>query len=310
VLEKLGLNARELPPTQPPVRFRSAGSWVRAGADAKSESAPEPGHEEVVRILARCLTYLEWQLAARAGDLHLTSIAPVMRNLPDPDAAWLALLNVFGALSAPRGGEGAATAVRSVTDVRRRDDGSLQRIELPPQVEAMIDRGARVASADSDTVAGADWIGAELSADGGDAVWLLDERVEPAVLREAGEPLPSLAELFAPLTEVAVDPTGRPLGLWIRPPDVARELRDPERFAALPDGHVGVSIAGPDGWDWGSELPLGAETLTEILLGAGLVGSPVVLSVPEGSAKFARGLARRLVELLDQPVEVEGRSAD
>jgi hypothetical protein len=144
VLEKLGLNARELPPTQPPLRFRSAGSWVRAGADAKTGTEPEPSHEEIVRILARCLTYLEWQLAARAGDLHLTSIAPIVRNLPDPGAAWTALFTVFGTLSGPRGAGSAAAAVRSVTDVRRRDDGSLQRIELPPEVEALIDRGARV----------------------------------------------------------------------------------------------------------------------------------------------------------------------
>jgi hypothetical protein len=120
---------------------------------------------------------------------------------------------------------------------------------------------------------------------------LLDERVEPALLREAGGPVPSLIELFKPLTEVAVDVTGRPVGLWIRPADVAEELRDPERFAALLEGHVGVCIGGSADWDWGSELPLGAETLAELMLDARLVGAPVVLSVPEGSAKFAKGLA-------------------
>ena len=308
VLEKLGLNARDLPPTQPPFRFRSAGSWVRAGADAKSDTAPVPGHEEVVRILARCLTYLEWQLAARLGDLHLTSIAPIVRNLPEPDAAWLALLNVFGTLSGPRGVGSATTAVRSVTDVRRRDDGSLQRIELPPEVEALIDRRVRVVSTDTETDTSSDWIGAELSPGGADAVWLLDERVEPALLREVGVPVSSLLDVFAPLTEVALDPTGRPIGLWIRPLDSAEESRDPERFAQLPPDHVGVSIGGPAGWDWGSELPLSGETLAELLLDSGLVGSPVVLSVPEGSAKFAKGLATRLGAYLDQPVEIVGVS--
>ena len=305
VLEKLGLNARDLPPTQPPFRFRSAGSWVRAGADAKSETAPVPGHEEVVRILARCLTYLEWQLAARAGDLHLTSIAPIVRNLPEPDAAWLALFNVFGTLSGPRGVGSATAAVRSVTDVRRRDDGSLQRIELPPEVEALIDRRARVVSADAETTdAKPDWIGAELSPGGADAVWLLDERVEPALLRDIGGPVASLLDMFTPLTEVAVESTGRPIGLWIRPPDTAQESRDPERFAELPPDHVGVSIGGPTDWDWGSELPLSGETLAELLLDASLVGSPVILSVPAGSAKFAKGLAARLGRYLDQSVEI------
>ena len=307
VLEKLGLNARDLPPTQPPLRFRSAGSWVRAGADPKPLTAPQPEHDEVVRILARCLTYLEWQLAARSGDLHLTSIAPIMRHLPEPDAAWMALFNVFGVLSGPRGVGSATAAVRSVTDVRRRDDGSLQRIELPPEVEALIDRRARIVSAGTETDADAqpDWIGAQLSPGGADAVWLLDERVEPALLREVGGPAPSLLDVFAPLTDVATDPTGRPIGLWIRPADAAQVSRDPERFAQLPPDHVGVSIGGPDGWDWGAELPLGAETLTELLLEANLVGSPVVLSVPHGSAKFAKSLALHLGDLLDQPVEVD-----
>jgi hypothetical protein len=300
VLAKLGLSAPDLPPTQPPLRFRSAGSWVRAGADAKMGTEPEPAHEEVVRILARCLTYLEWQLAARVGDLYLTSIAPIVRSLPEPGAAWTALFTVFAALRGPRGAGSAAAAVRSVTDVRRRDDGSLERIELPPEVEALIDRGARIVS----TGTGADWIGAEVSADGAAAVWLLHERVEPALLREVGGPVPSLVELFTPLTEVVADPTGRPIGLWIRPADAADAARDPERFASLPEGRVGVGIGGPADWDWGSELPLGPETLAELLLDAGLVGAPVVLSVPEGGTKFAQGLAARLGELLDQPVEV------
>ena len=317
VLGKLGLDPRDLPPTQPPIRFRSAGSWNRAGGADGSETPRELGHDEVVRILARCLTYLEWQLAARQGDLYLASIAPVLRDLPDPGAAWTALLNAFGAMHAPRGGASATTAVKSVTDVRRRDDGTLERIDLPPEAAAMIDRrgrghrrgrgldtlGTLDVNAGAETAAPANWIGAELSP-GGDAVWLLDERVEPALLREAGEPIPALLTEFAPLTEVAVDPAGRPHGLWIRPPDAARKYRDPERFAQLPSGHVGVSIDGGIGWDWRAELPLDAESLTKLLLDAGLVGSPVRLSVPNGTAEFASGLATRLGVLLDQPVEV------
>jgi hypothetical protein len=128
--------------------------------------------------------------------------------------------------------------------------------------------------------------------------------VEPALLREVGVPVSSLLDMFAPLTEVALEPTGRPIGLWIRPSDAAEESRDPERFAQLPPDHVGVSIGGPAGWDWGSELPLSGETLAQLLLDAGLVGSPVVLSVPEGSAKFAKGLATRLSAYLDQPIEI------
>jgi len=307
VLAKLGLTPGDLPPTQPPLRFRSAGTWARAGADAKSETAPEPGYEELVQILARCLTYLEWQLAARTGDLYLTSIDYVVRNLPDPGAAWMALFDVFGVLSGPRGAGSATAAVRSVTDVRRRDDGLLQRIELPPEVAAMIDRRSRIARTGAETAAPTEWIAAELSPNGF-PVWLLDERVEPAVLREAGEPVPSLPELFAPLTEVAVDSADRPIGLWIRPPSAADEYRDSERFALLPPDHVGVSIGGPPDWDWGAQLPLGAETLAELMIAAGLVGSPVVLSVPEGSARFSRGisarLAARLCTLLDQPVDI------
>jgi len=303
VLALLGLTGPELPATQPPFRFNSAGSWIPApdGGFAAVAEQPAPvddedDQERVVGILARTLTVLEWQSAAREGDLYLAGVDPVVRTLPDPQAAWIALLSVLPSL--PGGVE-----ITSVTDVRRRDDRVVERVELPPEAHALIDRRAFGARTDGTPVA--DWLGAGLSVDGG-AVWLVDERVEAARLRAAAEPAPSMLDVFGPLTEVAYDLAGYPVGLWIRPADdaTARIWRRPERFAGVPRGWIGVSAGGPPGWDWCERWPLDAETLARLLLGAGVTGRPVLISAPWERKAAVSQLAARLGPVLRQQVEV------
>jgi hypothetical protein len=137
VLPLLGMRPATLPPVWPAVKTGRELSWL---PPAEGEPVAAVRHPEdpdrVVGVLARCLTFLQWQLAARDGNLYLSAVDPVIRGLPDPDAAWTALLAVLPALT------GGLPAVSSVTDLRRNDDGRLQAVLLPPEAEARLDRTA------------------------------------------------------------------------------------------------------------------------------------------------------------------------
>ena len=292
VLNLLGLTDATLPATQPPFRFVSRGSWIPIPGAKPPARRSDLDEDEVLAVLERCLTVLEWQSVAREGDLYLATIDPVVRTLPDPGAAWIALLTVLPTLPG-------AARITSVTDVRRRDDHGMERIELPPEAQALIDRHAFGGASG----APADWLGAELAADGGTVAWLVDERVEAAALRDRTEARSPL-ELFARLTEVAHDASsGEPVGLWIRPDDQVRAWRHPLRFAYLPSGWFGISLGGPPGWDWREHWPLDAETIAGLVLAAGAAGRPVVLSAPWDVRRGAGRPAALLGALLDQPVK-------
>jgi hypothetical protein len=291
----IGLGREDLTATQPPFRFGSAGSWIPSSGQAQppAPAAFPDDDEALIGALARCLTVLEWQSLAREGDLYLVGVDPVVRALPDPDAAWIALLTVFGSLPG-------AAEITSVTDVRRADDGSIERVALPPEAQILIDRITPRRSAQTT----ADWLGAGLSSDGS-AVWLMDERVEAARVRDRDEPAAPLLDYLAPLIEVARTLTGRLVGLWIRPDDgSAEKWRYADRFSRLPDGWIGVSVGGRPGWDWFERWPLDAETLAELLLGAGAHGRPVLLSAPWGTTKSLGHVAARLAGILKQDVEI------
>ena len=304
VLGLLNITAEDLPATQPPFRFNSVGSWIPVPEPKPSArgAGVGVGDSQVLAVLERCLTVLEWQSIAREGDLYLATIDPVVRALPDPGAAWIALLSVLPKLPG-------TARITSVTDVRRRDDRGLERIELPPEAQALIDRYALNNSGSTDSASDAtapeaptEWLGAALSPDGG-PVWLVDERVETAALRDRAEAC-DLLGMFACLTEVAYDAASdEPIGLWIRPDDEVEAWRHPLRFAHLPAGWFGVSLGGPPGWDWREHWPLEAETIGRLVLAAGAAGRPVVLSSPWGGKNAASRLAARLGTLLDQPVE-------
>jgi hypothetical protein len=160
-----GVRPDHLVQTQAAISHDSELSWVPpAGGDRPD--APAVTHSQVVEILAKALTFLRWQLTARDGNLYLSAVAPVIQGLPDPDAAWIALLTMLTRL-----GPG-VPPVTSVTDQRADDHGALERVVLPAEAEALIDR----------TVAPAHWLGAQVATHGA-PVWLLDELVSPAVLR-------------------------------------------------------------------------------------------------------------------------------
>ncbi|MER8184889.1 hypothetical protein [Kitasatospora sp. NPDC094015] len=287
VLARLGLDAAQLPTTKHALTDGHEVSWARPipggpGAPAPITDGEAPG------VLARCLTFLRWQLIARQGDLYLSAVDPVIRRLPDPDAGWLALLTT---LAEHLDG---LPPVASVTDLRRRDgDGLLERVDLPPEAESLLDRTARPHR----------WIGAPRSRHG-EPVRLLDEWVAPAALRApvADGPPPDPVAAHAALSEAAVDPLGRVLGLWIRPERAAGTWREDRRFTGIAPGHLRLSLGGAPSLDGIRELGVRAETVARLVCAVGAAGRPLELAVPRGGADRLRGFAGRLAVLLGQPV--------
>ncbi|MFY1632197.1 TcdA/TcdB catalytic glycosyltransferase domain-containing protein [Solwaraspora sp. WMMB335] len=164
-LRLVGMHRGHLVSGHPVVREGREMSWLppTPGAD------PTMRHlgDQMLPVLQRTVTFLRWQLLARNGDLYLTAAAPVIRGLPDPDTAWVALLRALAELTSD------VAPVRSVTDLRRNDDLTLHPVELPPTARCLITRPGHDA-----------WIGAVLTS--GDTAWLLEERTRRAGLRAAG----------------------------------------------------------------------------------------------------------------------------
>jgi hypothetical protein len=287
VLALLGMGHESLPPTRSVVRQGREWSWLPpAGGEpvAVTRGLAARGVDEVVAVLARCVTFLQWQLVARVGDLYLSAVAPVIRGLPDPEAAWIALLRVLPAVS--RG----LPAVASVTDLRRNDGGRLEAVRLPPQAEALLARAPVAAG----------WLGAAVS-DGGRPVWLLDERVTPARLAGAGRPGTYLAGLL-PFAEVSLNRVGQPVGVWLRPAEEAdRHRRHILAAPAQRPWRFTVTL-GTDRADSLAQVPAHPEAIARLLADLQVTGQPIRLVVPPGAGAEATGLAEELRGLLDQPV--------
>jgi hypothetical protein len=318
VLARLGLRAAELPVTQPPILYWSTCSWIPMNAD-ESGHLPSVAEDaakavdtvctqaEVISTLKQCVTLLDWQLRAREGNLYLTTVDPVIRGLPDPDAAWTATLIALGLV--PPAGHGsadryqsAAEMVTSVTYRRKADDGSTyEHVDLPPEAAALLEPH----QADSG------WLGALFSADG-KPVWMLDECVQPALLRDVRGPVPGPLGIAAPFAQVVLDLLGRPLGLWFGPrwdsdsggDCVAGERAETCGFATLPEGRFGLTLAATPEWSWAHEPALRPDTVAALLVRAGAAGRPVLMSVPYGTAAAARDFSVTLADLLGRPVDV------
>ncbi|MEV4615652.1 hypothetical protein AB0K43_24125 [Kitasatospora sp. NPDC049258] len=287
VLRLLGLDVEQLPPTKHALTDSHEVSWARpiAGGPATPRRVAPA---EAAGVLARCVTFLRWQLIAREGDLYLSAVDPVIRRLPDPDAGWLALLTAL-----PEFLDG-LPPITSVTDLRRRDgDGLPERVDLPPEAEALLDRAARPGR----------WIGARASRHG-EPVWLLDERVAPAALRPPAGPLPDLSAAHTALAEAAFDPFGRLLGLWIRPERAAGRRRADRRFAEIAPGRLRLALGSAPSLEAIHELGVRAETVALMLCALEATGRAVELAAPIGGTEALRPFAGRLAALLGQPVTV------
>jgi len=287
LLEALGMRHAMLPPTKPAVLDGRELSWLPpAGGEPVAAARRHDREDAVVGTLARCLTFLRWQLVTRGGNLYLSAVDPVIRGLPDPEAAWTALLNVLPVISA------GLPQVSSVTDLRRNDDGRLEAVHLPPEAEALLHRHPPRTR----------WLGDALSRDGR-PVWLLDERVAQATLRAAGTPARPSVDALIPLAELAVNVVGHPIGVWLRARYDADRWQHLPRFTDLPGDHFGIHLGGPHA-DAVHDLNLHPEAVAALLLHLGAAARPIRLTVPGGALDAARPLAVGLRDLLDQPVHL------
>ena len=349
VLARLGVAGKDLPATQPPILYWSTCTWIPVNSvetvedepeeespdelsdepDEQSEDAEQEADEpdeaestietahmdeaEVVAILEQCLTMLDWQLRARSGNLYLSAVDRVVRGLPDPDAAWTAMLIVLSAMPPSghaRAGRYSSTgaSVSSVTYRRRADDGTtFEHVDLPPEATALLEPHRSPQG----------WFGAPLSS-GGDPVWLHGECVQPVRLLDARAPRPEGPGPAAWFAEVGLDLLGRPLGLSFGPCPAPAQSTDSARvpasvpeeqerahgFATLPEGYFGLKLTGVPNWNWTDEPALRPDTVAPLLLGAGAAGRPILMSVPYGTARTARKFSAALAELLGRPVEV------
>ncbi|TDC28538.1 hypothetical protein E1211_27725, partial [Micromonospora sp. 15K316] len=114
------------------VGMGTANSWMsRRPFEARRSYLPH----EVPEVLARVTATLIRGLRNREGDLHLTEVAPVVNGLPDPEAAWEAVIEYI--LQTPE----LAGQVRTVTDRAlvppEHDDGDVEvaNVGLPPIVQ-------------------------------------------------------------------------------------------------------------------------------------------------------------------------------
>src|SRR5260370_14194834 len=201
---RASLDASEPPDWSQAIDIHFAGSWLHTGGATGGAGlalpAPPPTEAEIARVVLGAAQALGRELVNRDGDLYLTGVAPVIEALPDPDAAWVALLRVLFA------DLGLAGQVRSVTRHRILDDDGFDfYVTRPAEAEAMLGPGRP----------GAAWFAHPASADGGRSAWLLGETVTPAsVDRDPALPAPAaVAAWLAGSYEVLSGVRGGQ-GLW------------------------------------------------------------------------------------------------
>jgi hypothetical protein len=255
-------------------------SWSRDGAGGAGAGL---SGARVVARAARVVAVLARQLVTREGDLHLTAVAPVVAGLPDPGAAWIAVLRLVAELAE----RGVVPAVRSVTWFRWADDGSAEQVVLPPEAQELVE-----------TVAvGGGWLGGGAAA-AGEPAWLLDEAVVAARLRVWPVPGGRRAALRA-LTRVVAGADGGVAGLCVGParPGAGGPV-------VVPAGYVAVEVAGRLGQPWAGPHPLAPEDVAVLLGDLGLAGRPVLLvdQARPGGGPTLCTWAAHLAALLHQPV--------
>src|SRR6185312_4144774 len=114
-------------------------------------------------------------------------------------------------------------------------------VKLPPEAAALL----------APHFSPTGWLGSALSGPGR-PIWMMDECVQPALLRDARGPVPGPLMTAAPYAEVAL---GRPLGVWLGPVPAPRSAAARAEgpvstedaadcgFTTLPEGRFGLSVA-------------------------------------------------------------------
>ena len=275
-------------------------SWAPRHRPAPLSLTPARTIDRVAQVVAA----LARQLISREGNLYLMEVAPLVAELPDPDAAWIAVLSVLAELSA----QGSVPPISSITEFRWGDDGEPLAVNLPPEAAALLDR----------TWFDSGWFGSELAVPG-EPVWLLDESVTPVRWRHPAPAATGVtpgAELRA-RSETVTAEDGTVVGLRLRagsnrPPPATNVSRLPGRrngavrrdSADLPAGWAGVWLESRCGQAKVGDLAIRAEDLQLLLSEQGLADRPVLLLSSTVGFGGLGPFAQRLRTVLRQPVIV------
>jgi len=278
LLRRLGLTRESLVPTIRASTYGSETTWIPPRGGEPVAARTWTG-QQVAETVQRTAMFLAWQLHAREGNLYLSAAAPVMAGLPDPGAAWTALLRLLGSL------RGAVPEITSITELRWHEDRRPEYVDLPPEAESMLDRECDPAA----------WLGHEHARDR--RVWLLDELVTPVALHEArAEPGPPADRLSMLLNQ-----SGEPAGVWLRsggapgPPRAAFPL-------TVPPGHIGVQLEGRFGEAWLDGRRVRPEHIARLLRDTAPGTGPCVLAMSWGAQNGPRSFAARLAALTGRTV--------
>ncbi|MFJ2478035.1 hypothetical protein ACIOWI_34575, partial [Streptomyces sp. NPDC087659] len=155
----------------------AAHNWFDTKSSSVIRERVLPDGEETARRLVKVAATLVRGLYNREGDLRLTEVAPVVERLPDPSAAWEAVLGFIA--QTPH----LADRVRTITRHKLDMDDRPVTVTLPPSVLRLLafDETAAYRAGDSNLVT-----------DG--PGWLLGEVVEPARFLQPGQaPGPDLS---------------------------------------------------------------------------------------------------------------------
>lgn len=257
------------------IGYDSALTWAPQGAVQVSSMTLDQIVERAVRIV----TILARQLINREGNLYLSEVAPVVEALPEPGAVWIAVLTLLTDLV----DAGTVPPVSSVTEMGLGNSGTLERVDLPPEAERMLER----------TWQPNGWFGANLVTPGR-PVWLLDELVTPARLRSTAQraSTTSLDELRS-RANIFVDAYGATSGLQLGAGAVTQNV---------PSGYLGIWAEGRDGAVFAGDLRVRPDDLALLLDEVGGSGRRVLLVTDAGPDEPVASFADRLAALIHRPV--------
>ena len=275
------------------VRMVRAAPAITHGSELSwSKPAPPPPPApltptQITATLTRATTTLARQLTTREGNLHLTAIDPLITTLPDPDAAWTAIITLLAELTTT----GTIPPATSITQFRWNDDGTPHHVTLPPEAEAHITRTPHPHTT---------WLGHATAATGHPA-WLLDETITPAHLTTTPNPtnLPPLRVLAQQLT----DPHGTTTGLRIPalPSPAPSTPAPPAPAPPAPPGHATLHLDTRYGDAWTGNHPITADDLALLLAEHNLHTKPLHITTTNPSPHAPTALTTQLTHLLRQP---------
>ena len=272
----------------PAITHGSELSWSKP-APPPPPAPPTP--TQITATLTRATTTLARQLTTREGNLHLTAIDPLITTLPDPDAAWTAIITLLAELTTT----GTIPPATSITQFRWNDDGTPHHVTLPPEAEAHITRTPHPNTT---------WLGHTTAAHRPPRPGSSTKPSPPPTSPPHPNPtnLPPLRVLAQQLT----DPHGTTTGLRIPAPPHS----PPAPAPPAPPGYATLHLDTRYGHAWTGNHPITADDLALLLTEHNLHTKPLLITTTNPSPHTPTALTTQLTHLLHQPTITTDHTAD